>query len=174
MRSKYGQRHERPHVAGKHGHDLDMTVGRSPVRRTVQRTHSQTLLPVDELSSESVESSKSSVGNTLSPLPPPPSTTPTLRHLLANVALSPLPRHRHRQRSAAYTSICRPQQAHNERHGNATSPTEQALATTPHYRHTTARPHRPRNVATPLPPTTNCHVTMMVQHVNGPLRTCAV
>jgi hypothetical protein len=52
MRSKYGQRHERPHVAGKHGHDLDMTVGRSPVRRTVQRTRSRTLLPVDELSSE--------------------------------------------------------------------------------------------------------------------------
>jgi hypothetical protein len=38
--------------------------------------------------------------------------------------------------------------------------------TTPHYHHTTARPQRRRNVATPLPPTTICHATMTVQHVD--------
>jgi hypothetical protein len=86
----------------------------------------------------------------LSPLPPPPSTTPTLCHLLANVTSSPLPHHRHRQRSAASTSIRRPQRAHNERRGNATSPTERAPATTPHYHHATARPHRPRPYRPPL------------------------
>ncbi|KIJ90229.1 hypothetical protein K443DRAFT_15406 [Laccaria amethystina LaAM-08-1] len=70
--------------------------------------------------------------------------TPTHRHLLANIASSPPPHHRHQQHPVTSTRIrrpqrrvCHPRRAYNERRGNPTSPIEGVSATTPHHHHTT-------------------------------------